>query len=147
MYNVRIPAVSGEMGVSSQHAHTFAELNPGVVTISKTNGDAAPLRYVVGSGTMMITENGCDVSVAEAIPAEHIDHDLLKAKYQEIKAELNAASSSDDEVRKATAQASLEIISRIVRFSEPESHPNCSSLLFSSRSASVSSSTRFFIYF
>lgn len=113
-YNVRLPAVSGEMGVSEKHAATFSELQPGVITIYKTNGDSNPLKFLVGSGTCMIDNSGCDVSIAEAIPLEHIDMDALKTKYLECKAEVTAAANTDDDHRKAIANASFEIVSRLV---------------------------------
>jgi F-type H+-transporting ATPase subunit delta len=67
---VLVPSVDGVFGILHNHVPTIAELKPGVVSITETEG-ATPKEYFVSGGFASIDANSVlNISALEAVPVE-----------------------------------------------------------------------------
>ncbi len=106
---VTVPASSGEMGVLAQHVPTISSLNPGLLTIKKTDetGSQKEIQYFVSGGFLTVfPDSSCNVNALEAFPLEQIDPEKARKGLEEYTKEL--ASATDAEA-KAVAQIGVDV--------------------------------------
>ena len=128
---VLVPSVDGVFGILHNHVPTIAELKPGVVSITETEG-ATPKEYFVSGGfassaprtsrpppslprgsppprpRAVDANSVLNISALEAVPVEDLDADAVKVGLAQY---TDAAASAKDDVEKAEAEIGVEVYS------------------------------------
>ena len=128
---VLVPSVDGVFGILHNHVPTIAELKPGVVSITETEG-ATPKEYFVSGGfassaprsspapppslsahppprpRAVDANSVLNISALEAVPVEDLDAEAVKVGLAQY---TDAAASAKDDVEKAEAEIGVEVYS------------------------------------
>ena len=123
--------VDGVFGILHNHVPTIAELKPGVVSITETEG-ATPKEYFVSGGfassaprasrppppslsahppprpRAVDANSVLNISALEAVPVEDLDAEAVKVGLAQY---TDAAASAKDDVEKAEAEIGVEVYS------------------------------------
>ena len=130
--NAAVPSVDGVFGILHNHVPTIAELKPGVVSITETEG-ATPKEYFVSGGfassaprasrpppppslsahppprpRAVDANSVLNISALEAVPVEDLDAEAVKVGLAQY---TDAAASAKDDVEKAEAEIGVEVYS------------------------------------
>lgn len=93
--SVLIPAHTGAMVVLSRHIPTIAQLKPGVVAVTKEEGEVEKF-FVSGGYAFVHPDNTCSVNAVEAIPLNDLDAEAARAGLAKYEALSRDASSDED---------------------------------------------------
>ncbi|HEX7340836.1 MAG TPA: F0F1 ATP synthase subunit epsilon [Rhodanobacteraceae bacterium] len=107
----------GELGIAPRHAPLITRLKPGVVEITKADGERVPL-YVSG-GILEVQPAVVTVLADTAARAEDLDEAVAQAAKQEAEAALADRSEAIDVIEQQTklaeAMAQLQALARLHR--------------------------------
>ncbi|CAB3403836.1 unnamed protein product [Caenorhabditis bovis] len=107
---VDVPTLAGVVGVLANHVPTIGVLKPGVVQVTKSDGNVE--RVFVSSGTLSVNIDGsCQVLAEEVVKIEDIDESVARA-------ELDAAqrqSGEGSEAARAEAQIRAEVAEALIK--------------------------------
>ena len=100
---VVVPGTDGEMTVMANHAPVMTTVQPGVVTVTATEGGSE--RYVVFGGFADILPDSCTLLAESAVNVKDIDSASLDQRIRD--AGEDVSDAKDDEAR-AKAQTYLD---------------------------------------
>jgi len=108
---VNIPGVTGDYGVTPDHAPTISELRPGLVQVFKKEGGEAELFFVPAG--LAVTHPGSitEVTAPEAVSLAELDVALAQKNYAASKSKMEAAAEGSQE--QAIAQIEVEVYESI----------------------------------
>lgn len=110
---VTLPAVTGDMGVVSDHVPSICQLRPGVVEVIEEGNNVQPKKWFVPGGFALITaDSTCSINSVEAIPLDDIDTTLVASELNKAR---SAKDSSKDEAEKAEAQIAVDVLEAMSR--------------------------------
>jgi F-type H+-transporting ATPase subunit epsilon len=101
--SVTIPGTDGEMGIFAGHAPVLSTLRPGVVTITREQGQ--PEKIFVRGGFAEVNPTGLTLLAETAIPLAELDAAALAQQIKDL--EEDVADAKDDETRRR-AQENLD---------------------------------------
>lgn len=109
VYQVIVPGVEGEYGVSAGHVPYIAQLKPGVVQIVHEEGATGDSeKYFVPGGYALTHPNSVtDVVVPEAVKLDDLDSSAVQSQYDAAKSAY--ASATAGSVEQAEAQIDMEV--------------------------------------
>lgn len=94
---VVISATEGEMTVMAGHAPTMTTIKPGIVTVTRANGEKT--QFVVLGGFADITPDGCRLLAETGSTIEDFDKVLLKRRIDELRAEIESTLDSEQRTK------------------------------------------------
>lgn len=100
---VDIPGTDGDMGILPGHAPVLSTLRPGVVTVTKEDGQKE--RIFVRGGFAEVNPQGLTVLAEVAVPVAELHADLLAQQVKD--AQEDVSDAQDDETRRR-AQENLD---------------------------------------
>ena len=109
VFQVIIPGVEGEYGVSAGHVPYVAQLKPGVVQIIHDEGASGDSeKYFVPGGYALTHANSVtDVICPEAIKLDDLDSSAVQSNFEAAKSAFNSATAGS--VEQAEAQIDMEV--------------------------------------
>jgi F-type H+-transporting ATPase subunit delta len=109
VYQVIIPGVEGEYGVSAGHVPYVAQLKPGVLQIIHEEGASGESeKYFVPGGYALTHPNSVtDVVCPEAVKLDDIDASVVQSQYESAKAAFGSAAAGS--IEQAEAQIDMEV--------------------------------------
>mmetsp|Transcript_22895 Transcript_22895/g.64870 ORF Transcript_22895/g.64870 Transcript_22895/m.64870 type:complete len:172 (+) Transcript_22895:87-602(+) len=109
VFQVIVPGVEGEYGVTPNHVPYVAQLKPGVVQIIHEEGSAGESeKYFVAGGYALTHENSVtDVICPEAVKVDDIDSSAVTSQFEAAKSAF--ASASEGTIEKAEAQIDMDV--------------------------------------
>jgi F-type H+-transporting ATPase subunit delta len=109
VFQVIIPGVEGEYGVTPHHVPYVAQLKPGVLQILHEEGNIAESeKYFVAGGYALTHANSVtDVVCPEAVKLDDIDPSSVQSQFDAAKSAF--ASSTAGSVEQAEAQIDMEV--------------------------------------
>ncbi|GBG25770.1 ATP synthase subunit delta, mitochondrial [Hondaea fermentalgiana] len=107
VFLVNVPGMTGEFGVAAEHAPVLSELKPGVVQVTKAEGDAPESFFVSGGLASVHEDSSMDVSAAEIFSLDELDGSVAQKLYTEAKRKLDGAAEGSQE--QAVAQIEVDV--------------------------------------
>ena len=109
VYQVILPGVVGEYGVSAGHEPYVAQLKPGVLQIIHDDGASGESeKYFVPGGYAFTHPNSVtDVVCPEAVKLDDIDAGAVQSQFEAAKSAFGAASAGS--IEQAEAQIDMEV--------------------------------------
>ena len=109
VYQVIIPGVEGEYGVSAGHVPYVAQLKPGVLQIIHEEGASGESeKYFVPGGYALTHPNSVtDVVCPEAVKLDDIDASAVQSQFESAKAAFSSAVAGS--IEQAEAQIDMEV--------------------------------------
>lgn len=109
VYQVIIPGVEGEYGVSAGHVPYVAQLKPGVLQIIHDEGASGESeKYFVPGGYALTHPNSVtDIVCPEAVKLDDIDPSAVQSQFEAAKSAYNSAIAGSME--QAEAQIDMEV--------------------------------------
>jgi F-type H+-transporting ATPase subunit delta len=107
IYQVIIPGVDGEYGVTANHVSYLAQLKPGVLQILHEEGNDPEKYFVAGGYAFTHPDSTTDVVCPEAVKLDDIDPSAVSSQYEAAKAAFNSASTGS--IEQAEAQIAMEV--------------------------------------
>mmetsp|Transcript_84938 Transcript_84938/g.245580 ORF Transcript_84938/g.245580 Transcript_84938/m.245580 type:complete len:171 (+) Transcript_84938:70-582(+) len=109
VYQVIIPGVEGEYGVSAGHVPYVAQLKPGVLQIVHDEGASGDSeKYFVPGGYALTHPNSVtDVVCPEAVKLDDLDPSAVQSQYDAAKSAFGAATAGS--IEQAEAQIDMEV--------------------------------------
>jgi len=95
--SVVIPGGDGEMTVMANHAPTMTTINPGVVTVTGTDGKVE--KFVVFGGFADIIPTSCTLLAEFAVAVSDVTKDMLDKRVAAAKADAELAVGEDTKQR------------------------------------------------
>lgn len=102
---VVIPGAEGDFGVLPNHAPLISQIRPGIVSITKENGQEEKL--FIRGGYTDVTPSCCTILAQEILQLSDISAELIESRTEEAKKSLRRAQS---EVVKQKAETELEVL-------------------------------------
>lgn len=106
-WQVVIPGEEGYFGVRAGHMSLIAAVKPGVVEVTKTEGDA-PQKIFIAGGFADVTAANCTILAEQAVNVNELDAAAVEAELAKLKAEHQVATEMaekmalDKRIRTAT---------------------------------------------
>ncbi len=109
VYQVIIPGVEGEYGVSAGHVPYVAQLKPGVLQIIHDEGASGESeKYFVPGGYALTHPNSVtDVVCPEAVKLDDLDASAVQSQFEAAKSAYNSATAGS--IEQAEAQIDMEV--------------------------------------
>jgi len=113
VHSVSLPAVTGVMGVFPDHVPSLVEIKPGVVVVNESADPSAPKNrwFVSGGFGVVKDDSSASITVAEAIPLDHLDLAAAQKELATSQADLQSASTPQAQ---AEARIGVEVFSAVV---------------------------------
>jgi len=109
VYQVIVPGVEGEYGVSAGHVPYVAQLKPGVLQIVHDEGASGETEkyFVPGGYAITHPDSVTDIVCPEAVKLDDLDSSAVQSQFEAAKAAYGAASAGS--VEQAEAQIDMEV--------------------------------------
>ncbi|MCP4050700.1 MAG: ATP synthase F1 subunit epsilon [bacterium] len=119
---VKLPGITGEMGILPEHSPLLAELDIGKIRVHKANGDM--VRFFVSEGFAQVMPDEVMVMTESLERAEDIDIEKAKKEKKEALEELNIEDKKEDKrkARKKLRRSAARIYIHSIHFGP--SHPH-----------------------
>mmetsp|Transcript_2646 Transcript_2646/g.6197 ORF Transcript_2646/g.6197 Transcript_2646/m.6197 type:complete len:176 (+) Transcript_2646:182-709(+) len=105
VFLVNVPGMTGEFGVAAEHSPVVSELKPGLVQITRKEGDAPESYFVTGGLAAVHEDSTMDVAAAEIASLDELDGAVAQKLYAEAKRTADAAAEGSKEQAIAQVQA------------------------------------------
>eukprot|EP00980_Cylindrotheca_fusiformis_P006698 scaffold1398_cov116-Cylindrotheca_fusiformis.AAC.15 len=108
VFQVIIPGVEGEYGVTPNHVPYVAQMKPGVLQILHEEGLSDSEKYFVAGGYALTHEDSVtDVVCPEAVKLDDIDPSAVQSQFEAAKKAFAAADSGT--IEQAEAQIDMDV--------------------------------------